>query len=102
MVESLAVATRLGFLKQSPNALQSNEASITDAHEASILNVKRFGTPINVEDTISASEAQTMSKNNYYTSCLKDKRFLALLIEAIFYVIVLVACIALLVEVIHG
>ena len=43
-----------------------------------------------------------MSKNNYYTSCLKDKRFLALLIEGIFYVIVLVACIALLVEVIHG
>ena len=88
--------------KQSPNALASNEASITDACEASILNVKRFGTPINVEDTISASEAQTMSKNNYYTSCWKDKRFLALLIEAIFYVIVLVACIALLVEVIHG
>ena len=67
-----------------------------------------FETPIGVHgvtsaiDTISASEAQTMSKNNYYTSCLKDKRFLALLIEGIFYVIVLVACIALLVEVIHG
>lgn len=88
--------------KQSPNALQSNEASITDAQEASILNVKRFGTPINVEDTISANEAQTMPKNNYYTSCLKDKRFLALLIETIFWAIVLVACIVLLVEVIHG
>ena len=67
-----------------------------------------FETPIGVHgvtsaiDTISASEAQTMSKNNYYTSCWKDKRFLALLIEGIFYVIVLVACIALLVEVIHG
>ena len=73
--------------KQTPNARQSSEGSITDAHEASILNVKRFGTPINVEDTISASEAQTMSKNNYYTSCWKDKRFLALLIETIFWAI---------------
>ena len=89
-------------IKQSPNALQSNEASITDAHEASILNVKRFGTPINVEDTISASEAQTMSKDNYYTPCWKDKRFLALLIETIFWAIVLVAFIVFLMEVKHG
>ena len=43
-----------------------------------------------------------MFNKNYYTPLLKNKRFLALLIEAIFYVIVLVACIALLVEVIHG
>ncbi len=94
-------------IKQSPNARKSNEASTTDARKASSIN-ELFETPISVHgvtsaiDTISASEAQTMSKNNYYTPCLKDKRFLALLIEAIFYVIVLVACIALLVEVIHG
>ena len=42
MVESLAVAIRLGFLKQSPNALASNEASITDAHEASIFNAMNY------------------------------------------------------------
>ena len=61
-----------------------------------------FETPIVSIDKTSTSEVQIMPKNNYYTSCLKDKRFLALLIEGIFYVIVLVACIALLVEVIHG
>lgn len=67
-----------------------------------------FETPIGVHgvtsaiDTISASEAQTMSKNNYYTPCWKDKRFLALLIETIFWAIVLVAFIVFLMEVKHG
>lgn len=58
-----------------------------------------FETPIVSIDKTSTSEVQIMSKNNYYTPCLKDKRFLALLIETIFLAIVLVACIALLVEV---
>ena len=79
-------------IKQSPNARKSNEASTTDARKASSIN-ELFETPISVHgvtsaiDTISASEAQTMSKDNYYTPCWKDKRFLALLIETIFWAI---------------
>ena len=94
-------------IKQTPNARQSNEGSITDAQEASSIN-ELFETPIGVHgvtsaiDTISANEAQTMPKNNYYTPCWKDKRFLALLIETIFWAIVLVAFIVFLMEVKHG
>lgn len=50
---------------------------------------------------------QASFKNNNYTNkstpfSLNDKQFRALLIETIFWAIVLIACIVLLVEVIHA
>ncbi len=85
--------------KQTPNARQSKEGSISGASETPSMNKSK--TPsFNKQD--STREVQIMFRRDYYTPCLKDKRFWALLIETIFWLIALVSLIGFLLGANHG